>query len=204
MSNKFKAGDRVVVATLADLEEEATNWAIKDGLELNKVYLIDGVSEVDGWISLEGTGYKHPPSRFNLATEAPNVTTTPNGLLPFNYEEAIKDLSRVVTRDGRKVTALYECDSLSDGYSIISVIDKTINTHTMTGKFVASEPEPSSLDLFLKQPETVVYVNVYRDYVSNWIYNTPESAIEDGDGALYVSKVTITPTELKTETVHKY
>lgn len=159
MSNKFKAGDSVVVATLADLEEECgANWAIEEGLELNKVYKISQVNYLE-WVSLEGKEYNHPPSRFNLATEAPNVNTTPDGLLPFNYEEAIKDLSRVVTEfdEEAKIKSIKQI-KYSDKL-VIETLDDTVYLYNPDGT-----PEcGNTRKIFLKQPETVVYVNVYKD-----------------------------------------
>lgn len=40
------------------------------------------------------------------------MSNIPQGYKPFNYEEAIKDISKVRTRDGRSVTELHKFNAL--------------------------------------------------------------------------------------------
>lgn len=255
---KFKVGDEVVVTTLDNLKgDEIENWALRDNLEISKIYTISKINS-DGWIEIKGKRFEHHPKRFRLANKnifrweigdrvvaigtAPGIikgkeyciadvgygevlirglwyintlfelaksetSTTPEGLLPFSYEEAIKDLSRVVTRDGRSITELHRFDT-NTAYNIIYISHKSKFMINSEGRELKND---SRNDLFLKQPETVVYVNVYKDLSLGPRHKTLEEAMfpvisagEVNISVLYVSKITITPTGIKTETVHTY
>lgn len=199
MSNKFKAGDKVVVATLEDLNEhEASNWAIDDSLKTNEVYTVmedDG----NGWVKIKGCKNWHSVHRFELAQ--PETTSTPTGCKPFNYEEAIKDLSKVVTEfdEEAKIKSIKQI-KYSDKL-VIETLDDTVYLYNPDGTPACG----STRNLFLKD-ETVVYVNVSNEFLTMYNYTTLEAAIADRSSEhKSVSMQTISNGEvIKTETVHKY
>lgn len=185
--NTFKVGDRVVAI------------GASFGIAIGREYPISGVR--DGSVLIND--YWYVDTLFELAKTETN--NTPHGLLPFNYEEAIKDLSRVVTRDGRKVTEMFKLNTIISEKTICAVTEGVICWYDFNGR--VNEYIEYGLDLFLKQPETLVYVNVYEEKkgLLGFGYESIEEAKKNKtEGAIYISKITFTPTGIKTETVHKY
>lgn len=198
MSNKFKAGDKVVVATLKDLDkDEATNWAIEGGLTMDEVYTV--LEDDDGWVKIKGCKYWHSVERFELAK---SETTTPTGLLPFNYEEARNDLRKVVSG----IKGEIEFDNIvldASGKYVIATKAPLSWIYNIDGTPISSDYPP----LFLKQPETVVYVRVYKSGIGDGKYKSAEEIFRKkrNPSAKSIAALTILNGEIiKTETVHKY
>lgn len=188
MSNKFKVGDRVKCIN---------NTNMSAILQYGKIYTVRAV--YGKTFQIHGVDGDFTDERFELATQQPN---TPNGCKPFNYEEAVKDLSKVVTRIGYKVNELYK---FKNGFIAGSIGHNPIGLCIWSefGVFDTNSAQ-HDLDLFIKD-ETVVYVNVGESGTGVG-YKFKDMAIRQGGGS-YVSICAITISNgevIKTETVHKY
>lgn len=129
------------------------------------------------------------------------MNNIPKGCKPFNYEEAIKDLSKVVTRDGRNVNELH---LFHNGLIAGTVGHNPKYIHGWYSDGSYNESSVRNEDLFLKD-ETVVYVNVDEQFTSG-AYLSLDHAISNRQAIdISVSMQTISNGEIiKTETVHKY
>lgn len=64
----------------------------------------------------------------------------------FNLERALAG-DPVVTRDGRKVTEVYQFKSYEGDYPVYAVINNAITSHTKSGEYNEKDGHP--LDLFM-------------------------------------------------------
>lgn len=126
----------------------------------------------------------------------------PKGCKPFNYEEAVKDLSKVNVPIGH----LHKTEDNSFFVAVFQ--DGSIGTYYMSGKGVDSN---SFLDLFLKD-EVVVYKGVGQRsdgsvFMSPIDFERLEFAIKQCNNGAFksISAQTYSNGEIiKCETVHKY
>lgn len=126
---------------------------------------------------------------------------TPKGCKPFNYEEAIKDLSKVVTRSGSKVIEMHKFNNVGH-LMIFCEIDGL--AHIQAYYIDGTHDKNKYDDLFLKD-ETVVYVNVCDTEMGTVLHPTKECAIQYALNAKSISALTISNSEIiKCETVHRY
>jgi hypothetical protein len=101
---------------------------------------------------------------------------------PFNLEEALAG-KPVVTRDGRKVTAIYHFTESKSNFSVIAHIEKSygVDTFTVNGKW-EDGIGLNERDLFMDT--TYKYFNVYYKGTDAWcgtFCDTPEQAKERAD-----------------------
>lgn len=188
MSNKFKSGQKVTYAVSAMNGDER--------LSRGKEYTVKECTE--NYITLEEVSGSYHPTHFIAATTQTNI---PTGCKPFNYEEAIKDLSKVVTRDWRVVSEMHKFETAGYTHNICAIIRGSF-------QWVNNEGVNSTYDindLFLKD-ETVVYVNVYHAGISATVRDSIENAKDAAtESAISICALTISNGEvIKTETVHKY
>jgi hypothetical protein len=94
----------------------------------------------------------------------------------FDLEIALNDVSRVVTRDGRKVSELHQFKTRKDENNVVFVLGNDFFTCDAQGKFAISE---SNKDLFLLPEEKKVWINVYR---SETTANGLSSTIHTSEG----------------------
>lgn len=91
-------------------------------------------------------------------------------MIAFNLERALAG-EPVITRDGHEVYELVKFDS-THSYPIVGVIDGLLHRWTIDGKEFShhSGECESSLDLFMKPKENVIWVNVYKDRDSEKLF----------------------------------
>lgn len=100
---------------------------------------------------------------------------------PFNYEEAKKDLSKIVTRDQRHFEVLDIHLLRADiPYPLIVAYrdeEERVGTHVFTkdGKFTAGAEEESELDLFLKEDKGLI----------DWTKLPEDTLVETTEGLRY-------------------
>ena len=82
------------------------------------------------------------------------MSNIPQGYKPFNYEEAIKDISKVRTRLGVSITDLHKFLS-SQKLCLYTVIEDEVCSFQINGKFHADSSE-STYDLFLIDDSKIV------------------------------------------------
>lgn len=75
------------------------------------------------------------------------MSNIPQGCKPFNYEEAIKDITKVVTRDGDSIIELKRYDNAIQSDNIVVVTQDAVYTVDKSGVFINTKNNP--IDLFL-------------------------------------------------------
>lgn len=128
------------------------------------------------------------------------MSNIPAGCKPFNYEEAKKDLSKVVNEYGYNVPII-NIDKIQDQDCFMAQDSSgRLYVYSLDGKGRGNNKRT----LFLKD-ETVVHVNVGNSWVAAWD-QTMEGAIKNKPrGSVSIAALTISNGEIiKIETVHKY
>ena len=105
------------------------------------------------------------------------MNNIPEGYKPFNYEEAIKDLSKVRTRLGNSITELYKFNIVSKYPIVFTLEDEGILSCTIDGRFNYNG-NPTYCDLFLIDDNKIViqvpngtYIHDFAKEVANVIVN---------------------------------
>ena len=100
---------------------------------------------------------------------------------PFNLKEALEG-KPVVTRDGREVTQLqkFDCGTIN----LAGVIDDYVHTWFEDGVYLRKCENRD--DLFMREEEVTLWVNVYKNSQSNYfpallLYNLKEEAEMESD-----------------------
>ena len=114
-----------------------------------------------------------------------------NNHLPFVLEIALKDISRVVTRDGRKVSELHLFKTENSDFPLNVVIEGERISFTKSGRFYNSAKE-TPFDLFILPEQKDIWINIYRNGHANW--HQTESDAKEGRrySCIQTIKATIT------------
>lgn len=84
----------------------------------------------------------------------PNI---PKGMKPFNIEEAMRDVTKVRTRNGKTIRQMFIADKVDDAYKLIVVnVCGRIKTYRMDGTKCDNLYEDSDLFLIDDEPESIV------------------------------------------------
>jgi hypothetical protein len=94
---------------------------------------------------------------------------------PFNLSEALAG-KRIITKDGQKVTELTRF-SLTQKNCLIGVIDNTLYSWTIDGKFTSRDE--SRLDLFMVSESKFLWINLWQQLHENGNYKTTVHTRED-------------------------
>jgi len=94
---------------------------------------------------------------------------------PFNLDEALAG-KPIITKDGQKVTELTRF-SLTQKNCLIGVIDKTLYSWTIDGKFTSRDE--SGMDLFMAPESKFLWINLWQQLHENGNYKTTVHTRED-------------------------
>lgn len=93
-------------------------------------------------------------------------------LKPFNYEEAIKDISNVITRSGKAVQEIYLMQTITDASPLLASIEGNIKFLSKEGRFI-DDINNSDYDLFIiENPKCIKW----RELPEDTLIKIPETS----------------------------